>query len=276
MNKPFYTRRDWLQAASGIFTGGFLVSCANKAMPSSAVIPSTPGVPRGADLVLSRTLPADLKSTYTSVPVPGKFIALTYDDGPHATLTPKLLDILKARNVKATFYVIGRNVDQYPGIVKRAVEEGHEIGNHTYTHPALSSLSDAAVQKEISLCNQSVEKVIGTLPTTMRPPYGATNDRVKKLLMSGYRLPSILWSVDPLDWKRPGASVVSSRLIAGTSPGGILLAHDIHPGTIEATPSVVDKLLASGYQFTTVSQLISMGSQSGSASNSPIYSPGVL
>jgi peptidoglycan/xylan/chitin deacetylase (PgdA/CDA1 family) len=278
MKAPFSTRREWLASAGYALTGGILASCAHKPKPggSASVPESKPGVLRGADLLMPSTLPTNVKDTYVSVSVPGKYIALTYDDGPHATLTPKLLDILKARNVKSTFFVIGRNVNAYPDIVKRAVEEGHEIGNHTHTHPSLSKLSDAGVQKEVTQCNEAIEKAIGNKPNTLRPPYGATNDRVKRLLMSDYRLPSILWSVDPLDWKRPGASVVSSRLVSGAGPGGILLAHDIHAGTIEATPSVLDKLLASGYQFLTVSQLIRMGSGGGTSATSPIYSPGVL
>jgi peptidoglycan/xylan/chitin deacetylase (PgdA/CDA1 family) len=195
---------------------------------------------------------------YNKVQVDAPYVALTFDDGPHPTLTPKLLDLLKARNVKATFYVIGKNVLQYPEIVKRMVAEGHEVANHTWNHPALTKLSPAAVANEINTTTKAIIDVCGVAPLTMRPPYGATNASLNKRLAEEFGLPVILWSVDPQDWKIRRASHVSNHLIQHAKPGDILLAHDIHPSTIDAMPATLDALLAKGFKFATVSELIRM------------------
>ena len=195
---------------------------------------------------------------YNEVPMSRPIVALTFDDGPHPELTPKLLDILRQNGVRATFYVIGRNVTAYPDIARRIVAEGHEIANHSYNHPALTSLGSASLQREIANTTQAIEKATGRRPSNMRPPYGAINDRVRAAIVRDHGLDVILWSCDPLDWKRPGADVVRRRLVDGATPGGILLAHDIHPGTIEAVPGVIQELKAKGYGFATVSQLLAL------------------
>lgn len=231
---------------------------------SSTAAPSGPA-PRNPNQALSSNFSRSAGVTFTSVPVNGKFIALTFDDGPHPTNTPRLLNILRERNVKATFYVIGRSVNLYPQILRQTAEEGHEIGNHTQTHPLLSKLSDSAVLNELRRCRESVAQACGATMRTMRPPYGGLLPRQRELVHAEFGYPTILWSVDPLDWKRPGVSVVSSRLINGTSDGGILLAHDIHASTIDAMPATIDTLLRRGYQFVTVSQLIAMKSEASAA-----------
>jgi peptidoglycan/xylan/chitin deacetylase (PgdA/CDA1 family) len=184
------------------------------------------------------------------------FVAMTFDDGPHPRNTPRLLDILRARNIRATFYVIGRNVDRYPHIVRRIVAEGHEIGNHTYTHRKLTSLSDSEVKKEMRRTQDAIVRAAGVKPRTMRPPYGALYQRQRSSIFSDFGYPTIMWSVDPLDWKRPGASVVKSRIISKTHNGAIILAHDLHAPTVDAMPGTFDGLLSRGYKFITVSQLL--------------------
>jgi peptidoglycan/xylan/chitin deacetylase (PgdA/CDA1 family) len=203
--------------------------------------------------------------TFSRVSVPGPYVALTFDDGPHASHTPRLLDILRARNVKATFYVIGKNVDLYPGIVRRTVAEGHEIGNHTYTHPKLSSLSTDRVMSEIRKTDDAIVRACGIRPKTLRPPYGALLQSQRQMIHSTFGYPTIMWSVDPLDWKRPGSSVVTSRIVSATNNGAIILVHDLHGSSVDAMPATVDALLRKGYKFVTVSQLLAMGS-SGQAS----------
>jgi peptidoglycan/xylan/chitin deacetylase (PgdA/CDA1 family) len=183
---------------------------------------------------------------------------LTFDDGPHPELTPRLLDILRAEGVRATFYVVGKNVEAYPEIARRIVAEGHEIANHSWSHPALPSLGAARLNQELESTSAVIERVTGRRPTNMRPPYGALNERVRRTIINDHKMDIILWSVDPLDWKRPGAAVVTQRLVQGAQPGGILLAHDIHPGTIEAMPGTIAQLKAKGYGFATVSQLLAM------------------
>ena len=184
------------------------------------------------------------------------YIAMTYDDGPHPTNTPRLLDILRQRNIKATFYVIGKNVDMYPHLTRRIVAEGHEIGNHTYTHRNLKTLSDSQVVSEMTKARSSIVKATGVSPRTMRPPYGALYQRQREMIMTKFGYPTIMWAVDPRDWQRPGVSVVKNRILTQTSGGSIVLAHDLHAPTVDAMPGTLDGLLAKGYRFVTVSQLL--------------------
>jgi peptidoglycan/xylan/chitin deacetylase (PgdA/CDA1 family) len=218
-------------------------------------------VPRNPDMPFPSNFPKSAGVTFTRVLVSGNYIAITFDDGPHPQNTPRLLDILRARNVKATFYVIGRSVDLHPQIVRRTVAEGHEIGNHTHTHRLLSQLSDSEVCNELSRCRDSVARAAGVRIRTMRPPYGGLLQRQRQLVYSEFGYPTILWSVDPLDWKRPGPSVVTSRILSGTNAGGIVLAHDLHAPTVDAMPATIDGLLRRGFQFVTVSQLLAMNTE---------------
>lgn len=202
---------------------------------------------------------AGARVTYNSVPVNGPYVALTFDDGPHPVHTPRLLNILAEKNVKATFYVLGSNAKAYPAIIRRILAEGHEIGNHTWNHPALSKLTSDQVSSQMARTDQIVREVTGGYRMrTMRPPYGATNDRVKQQCYNQFGYPTILWSVDPEDWKKPGVSVVANRLVNGARSGGILLVHDIHESSISSMPAAVEGLLAKGFKFVTVSQLINL------------------
>ncbi len=208
---------------------------------------------------IPRQLGPGLRTTYTQCKVPGPYIAMTFDDGPHPQNTPRLLDMLRERNIKATFFVIGTSAQAYPSIIRRTLAEGHEIASHTRTHAKLSGLSDASVHREITGGNEAIFNASGGYrPQVFRPPYGAITARQKDFIMHEFGLPSVLWSVDPLDWKRPGVSVVAQRLISGARPGGILLAHDLHAPTIQAVPEVLDTLRGRGFQFVTVSQLINL------------------
>jgi peptidoglycan-N-acetylglucosamine deacetylase len=197
--------------------------------------------------------------TVSRVAAAGPYVALTFDDGPHSVNTPRLLNILRDRNVKATFYVIGKSVDLHPGIVRRTVAEGHEIGNHTYNHPKLSSMSMTAVNQELKRTEESIARACGVTPKTMRPPYGALLQTQRQSIYDSFGYPTIMWSVDPLDWRRPGASVVTSRILSGTTQGGIILLHDLHASSVDAVPGVIDGLLRKGFRFVTVSQLLAMG-----------------
>lgn len=199
-----------------------------------------------------------MSTTYSSVRVNGPFIAITFDDGPHKDLTPRLLDILKEKKVKATFFIIGRNADNYPDIMKRIAAEGHEVANHSWSHPELAKLPQDTIKSEITRTTDAITKTTGRTNALLRPPYGALKADQREWVRStwGYRI--ILWDVDPLDWRKPGAEVVSQRILNGTKPGSIILAHDIHADTIEAMPTTIDQLLARGFQFVTVSELLKM------------------
>jgi peptidoglycan-N-acetylglucosamine deacetylase len=219
--------------------------------PQAAQPPSSSPPVSGAAIATQRI-------SFNYVHVDGPFIALTFDDGPEQKLTPKLLELLAAHGIKATFFVIGQNVTEHPDIVARAAREGHEIGNHSWSHPNFGKMSDEAIRRQLRQTDDAIKEATGQRPTLMRPPYGSLSERQKRWIHDefGYRV--VLWDVDPLDWKRPGPSVVCRRIVAETRPGSIVLSHDIHPGTIEAMHTTLDQLEAKGFKFVTVSQLIAM------------------
>jgi peptidoglycan/xylan/chitin deacetylase (PgdA/CDA1 family) len=202
--------------------------------------------------------PAQPQITFSSVHVDGPYIALTFDDGPNKTLTPKLLDLLAAHHMKATFFVVGQNAADHPEILRRAVREGHEIGNHTWSHPNLGKMSDEAARRELQKTDDAIFAAIGKHPTLMRPPYGSITARQKRWIHDDFGYRTIIWDVDPLDWKRPGPSVVTSRILKETRAGSIVLTHDIHAPSVEAMPATFDQLDAKGFKSVTVSELLAM------------------
>jgi peptidoglycan/xylan/chitin deacetylase (PgdA/CDA1 family) len=216
---------------------------------------------------------ASKPATWFSVNVDGPYIAMTFDDGPSPETTPRLLDILKQRNIKATFFMIGQNAERNPTIVQRILAEGHEIGNHSWTHPQLSKLSDDRVTEEINKTQAAIKNASGYTPVLLRPPYGAITSRQKEWIEKQFGLSVIIWSVDPFDWKRPGASVIEQRILSGARPGAIILSHDIHKQTVDAMPATLDALAQKGFKFVTVSQLIAMNKPKSSATPSPQSGP---
>jgi peptidoglycan-N-acetylglucosamine deacetylase len=204
--------------------------------------------------------PKTKPATYSQVNVDQPYIAMTFDDGPSAENTPRLLEMLKQRNIKATFFLIGQNVASNPDVVRRILAEGHEVGNHSWTHPQLSKLSDDRVTSEITKTQDAIKDASGFTPTLLRPPYGAITTRQREWIENRFGLNIILWSVDPFDWKRPGASVITQRILTQVHPGAIILSHDIHKQTVDAMPATLDGLIKKGYRFVTVSQLIAMNS----------------
>jgi len=180
-----------------------------------------------------------------------KYVALTFDDGPNAKLTPKLLDILRDKGVHATFYVLGSNVERYADIVKREVEEGHEIGNHSWGHPNLKKTSSDGIFREIDSTNKKVFDASGTYPTTLRPPYGSYNDEVKKIA----NMPLVMWSVETLDWKNRNVQKNLRATLAQVHDGAIILFHDIHAESVDTIAPLIDELRKQGYELVTVSEL---------------------
>jgi len=226
----------------------FLLTCLSVLTVNAQDVNSTP-IP---------AVPGAKPATYTQVRVDQPYIAMTFDDGPSSANTPRLLEILKQRNIKATFFLIGQNVASNPDIVRRILADGHEIGNHSWTHPQLSKLSDDRVTTEINKTQDAIKEASGFTPTLLRPPYGAITARQREWIESQFGLSIILWSVDPFDWKRPGASVITQRILSQVRPGAIILSHDIHKQTVDAMPATLDGLIAKGYKFVTVTQLIAM------------------
>jgi peptidoglycan/xylan/chitin deacetylase (PgdA/CDA1 family) len=202
--------------------------------------------------------PLEPKLSWSSVRVNGPYIAMTFDDGPSAKLTPELLDILAQRHMHVTFFVVGTNAAAHPEILRRAVAEGHEVGNHSWDHPDFARKSEEEVRSQLDRTQDAIKVALGHPPTLFRPPYGSLTKDQKKWISRDYGYKIILWSVDPLDWRRPGPEIIHHRIVDATHPGAIILSHDIHPGTIEAMPATFDDLLAKGYKFVTVSELLAM------------------
>ena len=189
-----------------------------------------------------------------------KVVALTFDDGPHPTLTAEILDILGEYGAKATFFVIGKNASLYPDALRMAVSHGHEIGNHTFSHGNVASMNAEAAAQEILLAENEILSVSGALTRLVRPPGGcvtvALTDAAKKL---GYKV--VLWSVDTRDWAHRNTAGIVSDIKEKVVPGSIVLFHDYVSGathTSDALRIALPYLKAAGYSFVTVSELIKM------------------
>lgn len=181
-------------------------------------------------------------------------IALTFDDGP-SSYTHTLLDTLASRQVKATFFVVGSSAQAHPELIRRMVQEGHVVGNHTFSHPDLTKQSAARIGREIDQTSDVIEQATGQRPTLIRPPYGAMNKRVKDAIAER-QMAAILWNVDTEDWKNRNVEITTQRALAGARPGAIILFHDVQPTTVQAIPGVISELRARGYTLVTVPTLL--------------------
>ena len=195
-----------------------------------------------------------------------KLVALTFDDGP-GRYTERLLDAMKQREVKATFFVQGINAGSFPAVLKRIDAEGHEVGNHSYNHPQLTTLSASGIKSNMDACASRVKAVIGHEPTVMRCPYGSFNNNVKSYA-AGKKVPIIQWSVDTEDWRYStwSGTTATNKILSnafksgayGIHDGSIVLMHDIHKNSVDAAIAMMDKLIAQGYTLVTVSELLAV------------------
>jgi peptidoglycan-N-acetylglucosamine deacetylase len=176
-------------------------------------------------------------------------VSITFDDGP-SSLTSDLLDLLDRERAPATFFVQGSAVESRPEVAARIVESGHEIGNHTWRHPNLTKLPDEEVRSEVERTQAAIAAATGEAAESVRPPYGASDQRVRDLL----GLPVVVWDVDTLDWQEPGPAVVADRAVGRSSRGSIVLMHDTHEQTVEAVPAVIDGLRDRGFTLATVDE----------------------
>ncbi|WP_405143474.1 polysaccharide deacetylase family protein [Sphaerisporangium sp. NBC_01403] len=183
-----------------------------------------------------------------------KCIALTFDDGPWP-YTPELLDTLKKHKAKATFFLLGRKVGSRAELTRRIVAEGHEVGNHTWDHPDLTTLSNEEILDEMTRTSEVIDQAIGKAPTMMRPPNGATDDRVTQL-MAELALPQILWTGSTLDWQSRDTAVIAKKTLKLAKRNGVILLHDIVPETVKAMPTVLKALEKQNYRFVTVTTLL--------------------
>lgn len=169
--------------------------------------------------------------------------------------TDELIAILGKHNIKATFFVVGAWVDKYPESVKKLADAGHEVMNHSDSHPHLTKLSEAEIIKEINTCSDKIEAVTGKRPILMRPPYGDYNDKVVSTARSIDHY-TIQWDVDSLDWKDLSPAAIYDRVTQRVKPGSIVLFHNAAKNTPAALPQILEKLISDGYEFVPVSQLI--------------------
>ena len=211
-------------------------------------------------LILGLRVDGSATQVYHSHPNEAKQIALTFDDGPHPSQTHRILDILDRYGVKATFFMIGVNVENYPDAAKEVVERGHEIGNHTYSHSHLNRLGTGVLSSELEKCQLILENTCACRTHLFRPPEGYLSDGVFECAEQGeYSL--ILWSIDTRDWEIKNAQQIAQTVLSNVKAGDIVLMHDYvaKSKTPEALEILLPKLLALGYEPVTVSQLLGIG-----------------
>lgn len=198
--------------------------------------------------------PAPAPAAPTPAPTTGnKVIALTFDDGP-GPYTEKLLDILDKYDAKATFFLIGSKISGQASVVRNIQARGHQLGNHSWSHPELPKLSVDQIAGEIDRTNEAIRQATGVKPSILRPPYGAVNGVVLEQLRLR-NMSSILWSVDTRDWADRNSQIVCSRAVAGARPGAVILMHDIHQTSVNAVPCILSSLKQQGYSFVTIQRL---------------------
>ncbi|MEU9215931.1 polysaccharide deacetylase family protein [Streptomyces sp. NPDC048376] len=187
-----------------------------------------------------------------------KCIALTFDAGPSEN-SARLLDILKEKQVPATFFLLGkRHIDTYPELVRRMAAEGHEVASHTWTHKILTDAEPDEIRDELERPNKEIERLTGKRPTLMRPPQGRTDDTVHDISRE-LGLAEVLWTVTAKDYKTNDSDLITERVLDQSSRDGIILLHDIYDGTVPAVPGIIDALKKRGYVFVTVPQLMAPG-----------------
>lgn len=179
-------------------------------------------------------------------------IAITFDDGPSESWTPVLLDGLKERGVKGTFFLIGQNVEKCPDVVKRLYEEGHLIGNHTYHHVEITKVSEEEAYREILDTNEAIRKITGEEVEYMRPPFGAWQ---RDLELEMPVLP-VMWTIDPLDWTTENTDEVVNKVVTEAEENDIILLHDCYKSSVEAALRIIDILQKEGFEFVTVDELM--------------------
>ena len=230
-----------------------------------------------------------LKKTVREWNTNRKLVALTFDDGPNPTYTPKFLELLKAENVRATFFLIGPNVKSHPELARQIAEAGFEVGNHSWTHPQFNRIGLEKVKDEIQKTSAEIVAATGVEPAVLRPPYGEANQKVQDLIGDA-NLHIINWSIDSNDWKKSSSvkSIVDNA-VKNMRDGSIILMHDRFDRSLEATEAIIKAGKEKGYEFVTVSELLGVRAlgdvpkpgpvvaaslpPSGDTSNEPTVSP---
>lgn len=199
-----------------------------------------------------------------------RWIALTFDDGPDDKYTPKILDILKEKDAMATFFLVGKQVEKYPEVARRIVEEGHTIGNHSWSHRNLAALKPEAYDDQVKRAQEAIADATGVEPALMRAPYGALSDEFLDYLHE-QSLRHIYWTIDPRDWDGTSVAEMREGILKHAKPGGIILLHSFGgrknalDHTLKLLPLIIDDLREAGYEFTTVDRMIEADAVAASA-----------
>ena len=229
MRIHIFHKRNWRKKS--------LLLCLTFALTGIATV----GIAGAASQVMAKMQEGEPKKT-----------AITFDDGPNPEYTEELLKGLKERGVKATFFLLGKEVETYPEIVKKIHEDGHLIGTHSYEHVNLSNLCDAAAIEQVDKTNNAIYGITGEYPQYIRPPFGCW----KCNLDYETTMIEVLWDVDPLDWKTDNSDVITKRVVDKVQPDDIILLHDASESSVKAAFKIIDALQGQGYTFVTVDELI--------------------
>lgn len=236
----------------------WLVACAPAQKPETSLQSDAGNVASTADAQFKRghNIPGKL---YWAGSAQDKKVALTFDDGPDNIWTPKILDVLKQKGVKATFFVLGLQAQKYPDMLRRIDAEGHVIGNHTFDHVNLATVGSPKVDKELEECANIVQGITGKRPRLVRPPFGFHSPTVDNIVYSKGEI-IVLWSLDTEDWKGHDSRTVKQRILPKMKNGFIVLQHDgANPhlsGSVQALPEIIDGLKEQGYTLVTIPELL--------------------
>ncbi len=203
-------------------------------------------------LTWNRAMGSSTASTPSRSRTENPILALTFDDGPHPVYTPQLLDGLKERGIKASFFLMGKNIAGNEDLVRRMYEEGHLIGNHTFDHVRLSRLTDSEACSQITRTSNTIYEITGQYPTYVRPPYGEW----KEGLDCTVTMLPVFWDIDPLDWNTKNTDQVVQKVVSSAEDGNIILMHDYYDSSVQAALQIVDIMTRQGYDFVTVDRLL--------------------
>ena len=208
----------------------------------------------GAALLWSAAEPAVPADGGAEIPAEANYVALTFDDGPHPGTTDRLLDGLAERGARATFFLVGSELAGREDLVRRMAAEGHQVGNHTWSHVRLSGRPAGEVLEEVRRTQEALEGILGEGTYWLRPPYGLVDEAAEGTVP----VPMVKWSVDPRDWESRNTEQVARAVLEAVEPNSIILLHDLYPTSVEAALRVVDTLQEEEYRFVTVEELLAL------------------
>lgn len=246
--------KDLGKSLPGMLLGGGVAAAAHQVLGKIAAVSEDSSSARSVVPSIAEEKSPDT-DFIKSGPLSGNKIALTFDDGPTPGVTDRILDELKRRGLNATFFMIGERVAAAPDLARRVIAEGHEVGNHTFTHPKLTTLPDHQVETEVGKTQDVIRELLDHKPKWFRPPFGALR-RNQAALVTRHDMRIVFWNVDPRDWSQPGVDKISGKILADSAAGSIVLCHDVHAQTADALGAVLDGLLERGLAVSTLSDLL--------------------